>query len=794
MRPARGKLAISGYADFISVRPGGALNLYVSTDAPKFRTEFYRVGATDGPPLAIPPQPDVRAGANRPKGASSADWGWQVYPYTIPSTWPSGVYVCMFVECDANGVDLPNQPLDRSTYDGPDRKAMFILRPPAGMTRRILFKVPTATYAAYNWTGGGSSYADGGPVTSLRRPGLGTGGVTTYARAGTPYRQIDFYDPDSDRATLAHLEALFIAWLERSGYQLDYCSDFDFEVDPALLDPYQLLLSVGHDEYWSDAQRNLTTAFLKRGGNVTFFSGNTCYKFIDFPRPWQMANKGTWPQNGRPSEDSFTGVSYVHGGGRWDSTGRWDGPRQVVGYTLQLQDHWALKNVASPLGAVYPDTGEPSGCVGYECDGAKSTIQNGVRIPTGTPPDFMILGHAQLDGSWQDDLDRTRACTIGLYTSPGIALTVGSTDWPRVAASGRDPSVAAFTRNVLDALSVPQPGWSPLGGQLTSAPAVARNADGRLELYGRGYDGAARHCWQTAPNGGWSPWSMQGGALAGSGYLSTRLASARNADGRLAVAARFEDGSVQVVSQQAPNNGWGPWVSLSGKVGGDPVLAQHQDGRLAVFVRGHDGIVYVQHQAAPGAAFGGWAGLPENAPIRVTGNPGVARNADGRLQLFARGGDHAIWHLAQVAPNGPFGPWASLGGDFAGDPVVGVNADGRLEVFARGPNGRLYHAWQKSPGGALSPFAYRGGALTGNLAVARNADGRLEVLARGTDNAIWSIAQTAPNSDWGSWTSLGGTFTGDVSVGVNADGRLDVFAVGPARSLWHRAQRAPGAW
>jgi len=46
-------MAISGYADFVSVRPGGTLNLHVSTDAPRFRAELYRVGAARGPARSV---------------------------------------------------------------------------------------------------------------------------------------------------------------------------------------------------------------------------------------------------------------------------------------------------------------------------------------------------------------------------------------------------------------------------------------------------------------------------------------------------------------------------------------------------------------------------------------------------------------------------------------------------------------------------------------------------------------------------------------------------------------------
>ena len=40
---------------------------------------------------------------------------------------------------------------------------------------------------------------------------------------------------------------------------------------------YRLVLSVGHDEYWSVPMRNHLEAFIANGGNVAFFSGNVCY-------------------------------------------------------------------------------------------------------------------------------------------------------------------------------------------------------------------------------------------------------------------------------------------------------------------------------------------------------------------------------------------------------------------------------------------------------------------------------------------------------------------------------------
>src|SRR5204862_3384598 len=38
-----------------------------------------------------------------------------------------------------------------------------------------------------------------------------------------------------------------------------------------------LVLSVGHDEYWSSAMRDNLEGFIAKGGNVAFFSGNTSF-------------------------------------------------------------------------------------------------------------------------------------------------------------------------------------------------------------------------------------------------------------------------------------------------------------------------------------------------------------------------------------------------------------------------------------------------------------------------------------------------------------------------------------
>ncbi len=73
-----------------------------------------------------------------------------------------------------------------------------------------------------------------------------------------------------------------------------------------------------------------------------------------------------------------------------------------------------------------------------------------------------------------------------------------------------------------------------------------KNADGRLEVFVRGSDGALNHIWQTAPNNGWSDWETLGiphpdfrsqDGQFSYGTLTTTPSVNLSADGRLEVFA-----------------------------------------------------------------------------------------------------------------------------------------------------------------------------------------------------------------------------------------------------------------
>ncbi|MCC6312483.1 MAG: hypothetical protein IT337_00615 [Thermomicrobiales bacterium] len=463
---------IRGYAEQPSPHPGDRLTLRVATDAPRFRVEFYRCGAD----LVWCGQTDWLPGRDAPLHLPFADWGrpgrglhgeplapWPAYAVALPADIASGVYLAAFVEGDAAGRETARP--DCTTPDGRTAKALFTVRAAPGREARILYKLPLLTYHAYN-LGGDAPYDNKTrqghwclynppwlrhvalpfpPGVSLHRPGGGTG--------ATPYDTFNFdpFDP-TPRQTFVHWDARFVTWMERAGYTADYCTDVDLHRDgPALLAPYKLLVSVGHDEYWSEAMRDAVEDFIAAGGNTAFFSGNTAWWRVVFHDDVTFSRVGQWHETDRP-ENTMIGVSFRNGGERDKN----DHP-QPVGYQVQHADHWVYDGTGLRDGDIFGGAGEY--IAGYECDGVefdRADLEAGRPVaPTGVdgaPAEFIILGIADARPSgWGFG---NGAATMGLFTRGGTVFNGATTDWARVLTGGSSPQVERITRNVLDRLSV----------------------------------------------------------------------------------------------------------------------------------------------------------------------------------------------------------------------------------------------------------------------------------------------------------------------------------------------------
>jgi hypothetical protein len=387
--------SIAAYGSRASVFPGGKIDFSVSYDhgaaSPKFTIDFYREGVLE---VHIGEQvTDLHAESQGSPPPDFNDKGcrWPVaYPFIVPNDWASGVYIARFTGSTGETADV-----------------LFVVKAAApGSNSKIVLALTVNRAQAYNDWGGTSLYSDPRSVrVSFDRPG---GLVETFRKVG---------------------EQRFIIWAESNGFELEYCTSIDLHANSNFLDNYQLLLSVGHDEYWSKEMRDNVEAFIANGGNVVFLSGNVCswqvrFENNDRTMVCYKSDEHNTPPDNTPDPDPDPTRQTIHW---WDtpvlrpensmtgvrfSAGWWNGPiipdRRLRGYKVSNSSHWVFHGTgltdgdefgASNNPRLSPDENVARTILGSETDTA--TIVDGSSPPVvtgedGTPGSFVVLGRADL--------------------------------------------------------------------------------------------------------------------------------------------------------------------------------------------------------------------------------------------------------------------------------------------------------------------------------------------------------------------------------------------------------------
>ncbi|TGL76879.1 N,N-dimethylformamidase beta subunit family domain-containing protein [Leptospira yasudae] len=259
-RPKTSAYEIEGYSSTTSVAPGDTIKFYLNNP-----TTF---GISSLPYLVfgkvIPssPGPDteietIQASVDTQNvdSCTKADGcSWSVtLTKTIPSNWGPGLYYLKLTDPTFN----PNSPI--TSPGDPNYKTQriyFVVKPiaPASLSN-ILMIIPFSTWQAYNTWKGTSTYPDPSqniafsPEASFNRPTI-----------GDPGRHVSF-----------------ILSMLRKGYTLEFASDVELHTNPNLLDPYQLVMFVGQNEYISKPMRQNLDFYVQNGGNMAVFGGNTSW-------------------------------------------------------------------------------------------------------------------------------------------------------------------------------------------------------------------------------------------------------------------------------------------------------------------------------------------------------------------------------------------------------------------------------------------------------------------------------------------------------------------------------------
>ncbi|HKF71778.1 MAG TPA: N,N-dimethylformamidase beta subunit family domain-containing protein [Stellaceae bacterium] len=262
-----------GYADKHSVVPGERFDLRLSTGPGivkrSGRIEFFRIGNHPDGQKRIWASALVTA-HHQPVSLSAPATGanWDTTIESIDtSTWPPGYYSGDFVHA-RTGVREP-------------QLVQIVVRNPK-QDGKVLLKLGTNTYQAYNSWGGYSLYPDKPVEDDIEYRGT----IVSFDRPTPPaFFQYDVY-------LVRWLEALG----ERLGISIDYATNFDAHLDASLIRRYPLVACSAHDEYWSKEEFD---AFERRifqaGRNTIFYGANTAYwqmRYADVDRPPKGEDRG----------------------------------------------------------------------------------------------------------------------------------------------------------------------------------------------------------------------------------------------------------------------------------------------------------------------------------------------------------------------------------------------------------------------------------------------------------------------------------------------------------------------
>jgi hypothetical protein len=271
---------------------------------------------------------------------------------------------------------------------------------------------------------------------------------------------------------------------------------------------------------------------------------------------------------------------------------------------------------------------------------------------------------------------------------------------------------------------------------------------------------------------------------------------ASNNDGRLQVFYRGGDNALYTIAQtSAGSSTWTTPVNLGGAILGDPAVMRGNGGVLEVVVIGAGGNLYYNKQTAPNSStFTGFSALSGTSSL--TTNLAIGQNLDGRLQLFYRGNDGAVWTIAQSAVGST--SWSaqiSLGGATTDTPAV-ARINGDMVAFWRGTDNVVYNSMQITPN--TNSWRYMGqinGALNvtaGPAAVSISGETALSVFGKGVSTDLVYITVMPPAKNLAFPQTLGGSIILTPGIGTNTDGHLDVFVLGPNQKMYQNYQLKSG--
>ncbi len=243
---------VRGFADTTSIDFGESFVLRVSTAAPTWRVDAYRIGYYGGGGGRLiwssPEQPGKAqsyGAVDQATNMREARWDPSLEVQT-DGTWPPGQYLLKLVSSDGGASFVP-----------------LVIRDDESPAP-LLMQSAVTTWQAYNpwgnanlYTGANGTSATRSRVVSFDRPYGGNGSGEFLGR-----------------------EFEFIWFLERLGYDVTYWTDIDLDAQGDRAQQHQAVIIPGHDEYYTVEMRAALERARDAGVNLAFFGANNIYRRI----------------------------------------------------------------------------------------------------------------------------------------------------------------------------------------------------------------------------------------------------------------------------------------------------------------------------------------------------------------------------------------------------------------------------------------------------------------------------------------------------------------------------------
>lgn len=278
---------------------------------------------------------------------------WTIPPHNAQFPATTGIYVAMpkIINQDGCGIEFGES-------DDGNRRGLyipFVVKHPhmkpyfesAGVAdtaaydededtqKRIIFRTADMTWAAYNKYGGWNLYQGPGGGTYASSDATSSSSVASGGASLERARAVSYNRPYHNRLPfplgqaqnyLFGTEYAMLFFLERLGYNLAYISCEDSEVlyrqgyfrgeGPPQSHPKEkpVLLSVGHDEYWTEEMVLAYAQAREQGSHLAFFSGNEMFWRVAWARDKArtgrvvLCNKDTIDMKPRRNSVEWTGT------------------------------------------------------------------------------------------------------------------------------------------------------------------------------------------------------------------------------------------------------------------------------------------------------------------------------------------------------------------------------------------------------------------------------------------------------------------------------------------------------